>query len=322
MKTIKKVPLGKTGEMVSQLCLGAMYFGSRTDEKNSYAVLADYVEAGGSFIDTANMYFHLFPGCAGGESETLLGRWMKEQGNRKGIFIASKVGFEYPGTAESPGAVRGVSPSQIAEECNKSLKRLQIETLDLYYVHYDDRRVPMEDLLEAMNKLVEAGKVRYLGASNYLAWRLMEAKCICQTKGWAEYCCVQQRYSYIRNKPGTNFDPQIAVNDDLLDFCRVSDTTLLAYSPFIKGTYVRKDVPFPEQYLGPDSDNRLAALNKVAQGKRATLHQIILAWMMHSDPVCIPLVAASTSTQMQENLGALDIQLTPSEVKLLTDTRA
>ena len=317
---MEKVPLGHTGEMVSQLCLGAMHLGSRTDEKNSYAVLADYVEAGGSFIDTANMYFHLFPGCVGGESETLIGRWMKERGDRKDIFIASKVGFEYPGTASSSGAIRGVSPSQIAEECNKTLKRLQVETLDLYYAHYDDRRTPMEDVLEAMNKLVEVGKVRYVGASNHLAWRLMEAKCLCRTHGWAEYCCVQQRYTYIRKKPGTNFDPQIVVNDDLLDFCRVTGTTLLAYSPFIKGAYVRN--VFPEQYLGPDTDKRLAALGKVAHERSATLHQIILAWMMHSDPVCIPLVAASTSAQMQENLGALDIQLAQSEMKCLTESRA
>ena len=274
---MKTVQLSQTGVEVSLFCLGAMYFGTRTDKTMSYRLLDQYVEAGGSFLDTANIYAHWVPGFKGTESETLLGEWMRERKNRAQMFIATKVGFGYPGVEQ------GLRARQIETECEGSLKRLGIDTIDLYYAHVDDRNTPQDETLEAFDQLVKAGKVQLVGASNFLAWRLEEARWISQTYDWAEYCCIQQRHSYVRPKPGASFAPQITANDDLLDYCRERDLTLLAYSPLLSGAYTRPDRSFAEQYFGPDTNARLKALREVAQEVGASLNQVVLAWMVQSD---------------------------------------
>ncbi len=314
---MKTLQLGNTGIDVSALCLGAMYFGSRNDKATSYQLLDQYVDAGGSFIDTANIYAWWVEGFQGTESETILGEWMRERKNRSQLFIASKVGFGY-GDIE-----RGLRAKQIESECEGSLKRLGVNTIDLYYAHVDDRNTPLEETMEAFNRLVQAGKVRLIGASNYLAWRLEEARWVSQTNDWAEYCCVQQRHTYVHPKPGASFDPQIAANDDLLDYCRVRGMTMLAYSPLLSGAYsTRPDRTFDEQYVGPDTDVRVAALKTVAEDVGGTLNQIVLAWMLQSDPPVIPLVAGSTLAQMKENYGALDIELSSEQMTYLDEASA
>ena len=313
---MRAVPLGNTGVEVSVFCLGTMHFGSRTDEETSYWILDQYVEAGGSFLDTANNYAMWVPGYVGGESETLLGEWMRERKNRARMFIATKVGFDYPGVE------RGLRAHQIETECEKSLRRLGIDTIDLYYAHRDDRNTPMEETIVAFDRLIRAGKVRFIGASNFLAWRLEEARWVSQTHGWAEYCCIQQRYSYIRPKPGASFGHQIAANDDLLDYCRTPGIRMLAYSPLLSGAYTRANHAFSEQYLGPDTDARLAALKVVSEEVGATANQVVLAWMVQSDPVVIPLVGASTVDQLEENLGALAIELSAEQMARLNDASA
>ncbi|NDJ76249.1 MAG: aldo/keto reductase [Chloroflexi bacterium] len=315
---MRTLPLGNTGEQVSALCLGAMYFGTRQDEALSFALLDQYVEAGGTFIDTANIYAHWAAGGQGGESEALLGRWMRARGNRDQLFIATKVGFAYQDVP------RGLSPQLVEDECNKSLERLGIDTIDLYYAHCDDRTTPIRESLVALDKLVQAGKVRYIGGSNYAAWRLERAHAVSKADGLASFCCLQQRYTYLRPKPGTAFDPQLAVNDDMLDYVasRADDFTLLAYSVLLSGSYTRDDRPIQEQYAGPDSDARLAVLRAVADEHGVSPNQVILAWMLHSDPPVIPLIAASSHAQMAENLAALDLTLTPEHMQRLNAARA
>jgi aryl-alcohol dehydrogenase-like predicted oxidoreductase len=308
--------LGSTGVQVSVFCLGTMHLGSRTDRETSYRILDRFAKAGGSFLDTANNYAMWVPGYVGGESETLLGEWMRERKNREEMFVATKVGFDYPGVE------RGLRAHQIERECEKSLRRLGIDTIDLYYAHRDDRYTSMEETLEAFDRLVRAGKVRLIGASNFLAWRLEEARWVSQARGWVEYCCIQQRYSYIRPKPGADFGHQTAANDDLLDYCHARGMRLLAYSPLLRGAYTRADRTFPEQYLGPDTDARLAALKAVSEKVGATANQVVLAWMAQSEPVVIPLVGASTVDQLQENLGALAIELSAEQMARLNDASA
>ena len=166
---MKTVELGNTGEMVSRLCLGAMYFGTRQNQAESFALLDHYVDAGGNFVDTANIYAWWETGFNGGESETVIGTWLKERKNRDQIYIASKVGFGYQDVPVS------LKAAIIEQECNKSLKRLGIETIDLYYSHNDDRNTPLEETLEAYYRLKKAGKIRHIGASNihYLNLRLV-----------------------------------------------------------------------------------------------------------------------------------------------------
>jgi len=313
---VKTVSLGQTGVEVSAFCLGTMYFGSRTDKATSYQILDRYVEAGGTFLDTANKYAGWVPGCEGGESEIVLGKWMRERKNRAQIFIATKVGSDYQGVE------RGLRAQQIATECDKSLKRLGIDTIDLYYAHIDDRITPMEETLEAYDRLIRAGKVRWIGASNFSPWRLEEARWVSQTQGRAAYCCVQQRYSYVRPKPGASFGRQIAANDDLLDYCRARGMRLLAYSPLLSGTYTRADRTFPAQYLGSDTEARLAALKAVSEEVGATANQVVLAWMAQSDPAVIPLLGASTVDQLQENLRAQEVKLSAEQMARLNSAAA
>ncbi|MBI5670968.1 MAG: aldo/keto reductase [Chloroflexi bacterium] len=308
---MQTLSLGKSGVDVSALCLGAMYFGTRNDHATSYRMLDMYLDAGGTFIDTANIYAHWADGGRGGESETLLGEWLRERGNRANLFIASKVGFEY---GDVP---RELNARRIEEECNRSLRRMGIDTIDLYYAHNDYGCPPLDEVLAAFDRLVRAGKVRFIGASNYRAWRLEAARCLSQSNGWAAYCCVQQRHTYLPPRPGTSFGAQIAANDDLLDYCRATGLRLLAYSALLSGAYTRDDRPLPPEYLSAGNEQRLRTLRDVAAEMGATVNQIILAWMLHGDPPVIPLIAASTKAQMQENLGALDVHLNAEQMQRL-----
>jgi aryl-alcohol dehydrogenase-like predicted oxidoreductase len=309
---MKTYPLGNSGLDVSALCLGAMYFGTRQNKAESFALMDQYYEAGGRFIDTANIYAWWEDNGVGGESEPILGAWIKERGNRDQVFVASKAGFAYQDVP------LGLTADLIEQECNKSLKRLGLETIDLYYAHVDDRSTPVEETLEAFGRLVNAGKVRFIGASNFTAWRLEESRAASLANDWPEYCCVQQRYTYLRPRPGTNFGPQLAVNDDLLDYCRSRDITLLAYSVLLSGAYTRPERAVAEQYASTDTDIRLVTLRDVAAEVGATPNQVILAWMLQGDPPVLPLIAASTSQQLQENIDALAITLSGEQMERLT----
>jgi len=274
-------------------------------------LLDQYSDAGGSFFDTANIYACWVDGFVGGESETLLGRWMKARQNRSSVFLATKVGFEMPGVP------RGLTAPLIELECDKSLRRLGVETIDLYYAHIDDRATPLEETMTALAQLVKKGKVRYLGASNYLAWRLEEARLTCADLGLPEFVAIQQRHSYLSPIPSLWAGPQVPSNDDLLDYCRNRRVTLLAYSPLLGGAYTRSDRPLPDAYADERNLRRLETLRSVAKEKSATANQIVLAWMLASHPVALPLIAASSVTQLAENLGALNVELSPEDLAQL-----
>jgi aryl-alcohol dehydrogenase-like predicted oxidoreductase len=306
---MRTVPLGNT--QVSVMCLGTMYMGWRTSTEMSCHLLDQYVAAGGTFLDTANTYGRTSTERVGCISEQVLGQWMRERRNRSQLFIASKVGFEYVGIE------RGLRAHQVIAECEKSLKRMGIETLDLYYAHRDDRSVPLEETLEAFDRLLKSGKVRFIGASNFLAWRLEQARGVSRTHGWLAYVCVQQRYSYLRPVPGADTAPQVVANHDLLDYCQANGITLLAYSPLLKGAYAHPDKPLSPVYAGQDSDARLRALRQVAADLNATPNQVVLAWMMHSTPSVLPIFAASNPEQMAENLGALYLKLDSEVMRVL-----
>ena len=316
---MKTIPLGDTGVDVSAMCLGTMYFGTKQDEDTSRQLLDQYVEAGGTFLDTANCYSHWVEGGCGGESESLLGRWMAERKNRDRLFIATKVAFGYPGTDKAPGVESGLSAKQIETECEKSLKRMGIDTIDLYYAHHDDKVTPLEESLEAFDRLVKAGKVRYIGASNYVAWRLADGLNLSGENSWARFQCVQQKHTYLRPVPGVDVGVWPPAYPYFMDLCREKSLTVIAYSPLLRGAYVRDDRPVTEMYAGADSDARLGALKDVAAEKGVTPNQVVLAWMLHCDPVVIPLFSASSSEQLTEDLGALDVALSEDDMKRLDE---
>ncbi len=311
---MEKVQLGNTGVEVSELCLGTDYYGSRTDIETAFRLLDQYHLAGGSLVDTANIYAMWISGFKGGESETTIGRWMKERQNRHEMFICTKVG-----AGPYQDSAGGLHAKEIERECEKSLKRLGIETIDLYYSHLDDRNTPLEEVLEAFDRLVQAGKVRFIGASNHKAWRLAEARYTSQVNDWAQYCAIEQRYTYLRPKLGSSFTFQVAANDDLLDYCQAHNITLLAYSILLNGAYTRSDRSIPDQYIGSDSEVRLAVLKTVAEEIEATPNQIVIAWMRQNDPPILPIIGGSTTEQLSENLGALKIKLTEEQMSRLNE---
>jgi aryl-alcohol dehydrogenase-like predicted oxidoreductase len=301
------------GVQVSALCFGAMRLGTLQDEKQSVALLDRYVEAGGTFIDTANNYSFWYPGGKGGESETVLGRWMRARGNRSRLFLASKVGFNTPELGHS------LSRRTINAEVEKSLRRLGTETIDLYYAHKDHRPDPLEETLEAFDALKRFGKIRFAGCSNTVAWRIERARDISRERGWLGYCCVQQRHSYLRPAPGASFGNQLAADESLLDCCREDPGfRLLSYSPLLAGAYTRTDKPVPFQYRGADTDARLATLRAVAAEVGATPNQVVLAWLLRGSPRVLPVFSASSLEQMDENLGALALRLTAQQIDRLT----
>lgn len=314
---MRTVSLANTGEQVSALCLGAMFLGTKQDEATSFALLDQYVDAGGRFIDTANIYADWIPGGRGGDSEDVLGRWMKARGNRDDLFIATKVGFPYGDVAQ------GLTPQQVATECDKSLQRLGIDTIDLYYAHVDDRQTPLRETLEAFSRLVESGKVRHIGASNYLAYRLERAHLLSKQEGWADFCCLQQRHTYLQPRYGMRVvAAQESVSEELLDYVRArGDFTLLAYSVLLGGAYTRADRGVHEVYANPDNEARMLTLQAVAHETGATSNQVVLAWMMQSDPPVLPLIAASTAAQLAENIGALDVTLSADQMARLNAAR-
>ena len=173
--------------------------------------------------------------------------------------------------------------------------------------------------MAAFDRLKKAGKVRFLGVSNLLLCLIVEAQWVAQTHNWETFCCVQHRYSYLRSKPGASFGNQIEMTPDMIEYARAKDMGLLAYSPLLRGSYTRADRELNEQYPGPDSEARLAALNAVAQEIGVTANQVVLAWMLQSDPPVIPLVAASSPTHLTENLGALAVELSDEQMARLNN---
>jgi aryl-alcohol dehydrogenase-like predicted oxidoreductase len=308
---MEKVKIGNTDVKVSALCLGTDSIGSKIDKAKSWQLMDFFRDMGGTFIDTANFYASWLPGCTGGESETTIGSWLTERGNRDQMVIASKLAFDYP------GCDGGLSASEIQRECEKSLKRLGTDYIDIYYAHRDDFATPLEETMEAFDRLVKSGKVRVIGASNLKVWRIAEANCVSQTHGWSTYSVVEQRYTYFRPRHGADFGPQICIDENLKDYCRARNLTLVAYSILLQGAYTRDDRPIPLQYAGPEAETRLAALKKIAREVGATLNQVIIAWMRQSDPPVLPIIAGSQQEQLQENIAALDIRLNKEQMDFL-----
>ncbi len=321
---MRSIVLGHTGAEVSALGLGCMYFGTLIDERRSYELLDRYVDVGGSHLDTANNYAHWVPGGAGGESEQVLGRWMRQRGNRDQVFLATKVGFNMP-----PRVPAGLSRQTIVEQCENSLRQLQTDHIDLYYAHYDDRSTPLEEVLMAFDELVRAGTVRFIGCSNMLAWRIERARGSSRQHGWPEYCCVQQRHTYLRPKTGVvKFsNGHVPATGELLDYATANaeDFVIVAYSALLGGAYVRGRIPDGRQaseYDERDMRARFAALDELAGETGATANQLVLAHLNQGTPPMIALVSSRSHERLQEALDAAALQLTPEQLARLDQASA
>jgi aryl-alcohol dehydrogenase-like predicted oxidoreductase len=305
---MKTVRLGRTDISVVNAPLGAMFLGTRQNRDVSFALLDYYVSRGGNFIDSANIYAHwVGPQFHGGESETVLGEWMRARRNRNSLVVATKVGFGYSDVPQSLTARR------IMEECDKSLKRLGIETIDLYFAHVDDLAVPPEESLGAFAELVRAGKVRSIGASNFTTGRLATANACAAANGLPRYEVLQPRHTYLRPRHDATFGAQLVLTSDMADYCRSAQISVMPYSSGLGGAYqARADRPLPAQYQSADSDARLAALRDIAAETKSTPHQLVFAWLAAKGT--LPLVAGSTTEQLSESLDGIDVPLTSEQV--------
>lgn len=316
-----------TRREVSVLSLGAMLFGSATDEATSYAILDRYVEAGGTFIDTSDNYAFWQDGGQGGQSEELLGRWRRSRGVGDEVVIATKLGARplAPGTSylDNP---EGLSAKVIRESAERSRERLGVEKIDLLYAHIEDRTVPLRETVEGFAELVGEGTVGLLGASNHRAWRVERARAIAAAAGLPGYEVLQYHRSYLPRRldlPG-DLDPDGDVGfvgPDLASYLRAEpQLTLVAYSPLLKGAYARPE-RLGAEYDLPSTPARLAALGAVAAETGATVNQVVLAWLLGSEVPTIPLVGFSSVAQLDESLAAVDLELSPEQRARLDDAR-
>jgi aryl-alcohol dehydrogenase-like predicted oxidoreductase len=307
--------LGRTDLTVSNLCLGSMQFGWTADEAASFAVMDAFVEAGGNFIDTADVYSRWVPGHAGGESEEIIGRWMRARGNRDRIVIATKVRGEMWTGPDG----EGLSRAHIARAVEDSLRRLQIETIDLYQCHYPDEDTPIEDTLSAFSDLIAAGKVRQVGASNYTAAQFTEALSVANDNERPRFASLQPHHSMVHRD---EYEAELAA------LCAREGVGVIPYSPlgggFLTGKY-RKDSALPrtprahgaKQYMTDQGFAVIDALAAVAGAHGASLAAAALAWQLTRPAVVAPIIGANSIEQLAELLPGADLTLAAGEIASL-----
>lgn len=315
-----QLPGSGTGLGVSALCLGTLNFGTTLDERQAFALLDRFTEAGGTFIDTANTYAFWVPGGTGAESEEVLGRWLASRNARDRVVLSTKVGaLPDPPGAAWPECAEGLSEKVIRGQAEASMRRLGVDHLDVYLAHIEDRRTRLAETVAAFAGLVSDGLVRVAGCSNHAAWRIAAAREIARAQGLPAFSCVQQRHTYLRPRPGADFGVNPHISDELLDYVREEpDLALLGYSVLLSGAYTRPDRPLPAEYDHPDSHRRIAALAEVADELGVTRNQVVLAWLLRGDPPVLPVLGVSSVEQLDECLGALTVEL-PDELRQRLD---
>jgi aryl-alcohol dehydrogenase-like predicted oxidoreductase len=297
---------------VSRICLGAMFFGSKTPVEESHRLLDRFLEAGGNFIDTADVYDD-------GGSERTLAPWLAR--HRDEVVVATKV--RWP-VSDPPG--QGLSPDRIRAACDASLQRLGIDVIDLYQIHGPDPDVPLEETLEALDGLVKAGKVRALGASNLPAWLLSWAVATQDCEGWAPFVSLQPQYSLVER----------SAEIELLPFCRAAGIGAIPWGPlgagFLTGKYERDTPPPPGSRMADAADDIEEAVHRraiernfrvvdvareIAEERGATIPQVAIAWLLATPGITAPIVGARTFDQLEDLLPAAELKLTPEEYERL-----
>ena len=305
---MRKTQLGRSELEVSLLCMGSDSLGSKHDRQTSFAVLDAFRERGGNFLDTGNFYAAWLPGFVGGESESTIGEWLKARGCREEMVIGTKLGFDYPG---SPG---GLSACEIQNECEKSLRRLGTDRIDIYWAHRDDYDTVQAETMQAFDKLVKAGKIRGIGASNLRVWRIAQANEIARANGWVQYSAVEQRFTFLRPHHAADFGPQLCIGDELKTFSADSGVAMVAYSVLLGGAYDKPDAVLPPQYAGSEAEVRIAVLKAIAAETGATISQVIIAWIRQQSPAILPIIAGSKPAQIAESVDALKVDLTTEQM--------
>jgi aryl-alcohol dehydrogenase-like predicted oxidoreductase len=311
-------PLGRTGISITPLALGGNVFGWTADESTSFQILDHFLALGGNLIDTADVYSGFVPGGKYGESEKILGKWMKKRGNRARVILATKVGYEMSPTQ------KGLSKKYILTAAEDSLARLQTDYLDLYQSHRDDLATPTSETLEAYTQLIQQGKVRLIGASQCTADRLEKALVLSQELGLAAYSTLQPHYNLLeRAGYEKNFEP----------ICKAHGLGVITYfglaRGFLTGKY-RSEADLAQSARGPGVKDFLnargfrilAALDQVAETHRATPAQVALAWIMARSSVTAPIASATSIAQLDDLWKSIELTLPPAAMQILDQASA
>lgn len=313
---MQRVSLGQTGLFVSPIALGTMQFCWTTTAKEAEQILDCYTEFGGNLIDTADMYTQWAQGCTGGEAERIIGNWIKKRKNRENIILSSKVRSRMWEGKDG----EGLSYTHIVKACEDSLRRLQTDYLDLYFSHWPDEGTPEEETLAAYQTLIQSGKVRFIGCSNYSAQQLEHALALNQ-QGLPTYTVIQALYNLIDRK---HFEAE------LLPVVTKYHLSVLAYSPlasgFLSGVYqTNKPLPdnaraeFVKEKMTPENMRLLGVVEELAQNYNATVSQIALAWLLQQKTITGLITGADTPPQLKENLGALSLTLAAGDLTQLQE---
>ena len=309
--TVEKRPLGQSGIEVATLALGGNVFGWTADEATSFDILDVFVAEGGNMVDSADVYSAWVPGHQGGESETVIGNWLRrDPAKREKVVIATKVGF-----------FEGLAPEKIAAACDASLQRLGIDTIDLYYHHKDDPNVPLAESLGAMDALVKAGKVRAIGLSQYSAERLDEAMRTAEANDLTRPCALQTWYNMVERPKleGDLRDTALAHGMGIVPFYGLANG-------FLTGKYRSKEDLEKSvrglrnvEYLEGRGMRVLEALDRVAAETGAALATIALAWTIAQPGVTSTLASATSVDQLKQSIAAMHLRLTPEQLSLLDE---
>ena len=312
--------LGLTSLKVSRLCLGTMQFGWTADESAAQRVLSVAYDAGINFIDTADIYSRWADNNSGGVAEQIVGRWMKKSTvGRDRIIIATKVRGNMGGGPED----EGLSRKHIITSVENSLRRLETDYLDIYQAHWPDEKTPIEETLRAFDELVKQGKVRRVGASNYAAWELMQALWVSDRNGLTRFDSLQPHYSLVHRE---EFEHELAA------VCKAYSIGVIPYSPlaggFLTGKYRRNLIPNSARTGGAKryfTERNWALIDKMdnlAKAKAASISQVALAWLLANPLITSPIIGANSPEQLKDNLGAVEINLTPDEKSALNQATA
>jgi aryl-alcohol dehydrogenase-like predicted oxidoreductase len=312
---MKKVTFGKTDLKVSNLCLGTMQFGWTADEAAGIEVMDAFVEAGGNFIDTADIYSRWAEGNPGGVSEEIIGRWMKARGNRKDIVIATKVrGQMWDGPHGE-----GLSRKHIERAVEDSLRRLQVETIDLYQTHYPDEKVPIEETLAVFGELVATGKVRYIGLSNYTTGQLEEALRVADGKSLPSFVSLQPHYNLVWREE---------YESKRMQFCESNGIAVIPYSPleagFLSGKYKRGERAPKSQraynakkFMTDEGFAVTEALAAIGVEKGVSVSAVALAWLLHRPAIAAPIIGANSPAQLSDLVPASELKLSDDDMARL-----
>jgi aryl-alcohol dehydrogenase-like predicted oxidoreductase len=306
--------LGRTGVQVSELCLGCMNFGGRTEPEDSYAIIDRALDAGINFLDTANVYSR-------GRSEEVVGEALKRNGQRDQIVLATKV---HGRMADDDPNAWGNSRRHIIEQCEASLRRLQTDYIDLYQIHRPLSNLPIDETLRALDDLIRAGKVRYVGTSTFAAWQVMESLWVAKELGLNRFICEQPPYNLLDRR----------IERELLPMARTYGIATIPWSPLagglLTGKYRRDEAPpedaryadvegkpWMERRLTPGVYDVVEALDPLAEEKGCSMAQLALAWVLRQPGVTSPIIGPRTMSQLEDNLGAVEVAITDEDREAL-----